>query len=119
MFADADLEDALDGVTFGVFFNNGECCVSQRPAAGRRTRIADDFLAAARGLRPGSYAWASPSTRATDVGAMIHDAHLAKVLGYVTGRGRSRAPRADRRRPGHRAELEARAASSSPPSSMP
>jgi acyl-CoA reductase-like NAD-dependent aldehyde dehydrogenase len=28
VFADADLEDAADGVAFGLCFNAGQCCVS-------------------------------------------------------------------------------------------
>ena len=28
VFADADLEDAADGVVFGICFNTGQCCVS-------------------------------------------------------------------------------------------
>src|SRR6202035_3786799 len=28
VFPDADLDDAIDGALFGIFFNNGECCRS-------------------------------------------------------------------------------------------
>jgi acyl-CoA reductase-like NAD-dependent aldehyde dehydrogenase len=28
VFADADLDAAVDGALMGVFFNNGECCIS-------------------------------------------------------------------------------------------
>jgi betaine-aldehyde dehydrogenase len=83
VFADADLEDALEGVTFGVFFNNGECCVSHARLLVQDS-IADEFLAElslrAQGLRVGQ-----PLDRDTDVGPMIHDGHLAKVLTHVTG----------------------------------
>jgi acyl-CoA reductase-like NAD-dependent aldehyde dehydrogenase len=81
VFGDADLEDALEGVTFGVFFNNGECCVSMARLLVQDT-IADEFLAgldaAARRLRVGQ-----PLDRATDIGAMINPGHMDKVLGYV------------------------------------
>jgi betaine-aldehyde dehydrogenase len=81
VFADADLDDAAEGVTFGVFFNNGECCVSQARLLVQDS-IADEFLArldvAARQLRVGQ-----PLDRATDVGAMIHPGHLGKVLDHV------------------------------------
>jgi betaine-aldehyde dehydrogenase len=83
VFADADLEDALEGVTFGVFFNNGECCVSHARLLVQDS-IADEFLAElslrAQALRVGQ-----PLDRDTDVGPMIHDGHLAKVLTHVTG----------------------------------
>ncbi|HSF26190.1 MAG TPA: aldehyde dehydrogenase family protein, partial [Actinomycetes bacterium] len=77
VFADADLEDAAEGVTFGVFFNNGECCVSQARLLVQDS-VADDFLAqlatAAGRLRVGQ-----PLDHATDVGAMIHPGHIEKV----------------------------------------
>jgi betaine-aldehyde dehydrogenase len=83
VFADADLDDALEGVTFGVFFNNGECCVSHARLLVQDS-IADEFLAElslrARALRVGQ-----PLERETDVGPMIHDGHLAKVLTHVGG----------------------------------
>lgn len=80
-FDDADLDDAIDGVLFGAYFNQGECCV-----AGSRLLvahgIADDFLARltdkAQRLRIGD-----PFDEATDVGPLIHRDHLDKVLTYV------------------------------------
>jgi acyl-CoA reductase-like NAD-dependent aldehyde dehydrogenase len=81
VFADADLEDAAEGVIFGVFFNNGECCVSAARLLVEDT-VADEFLerltAAARRLKVGQ-----PLDPATDVGAMIHAGHLGKVLGHI------------------------------------
>jgi acyl-CoA reductase-like NAD-dependent aldehyde dehydrogenase len=81
VFADADLEDAAEGVAFGVFFNNGECCVSHARLLVQDS-IADEFLAElarrAQALHVGQ-----PLERETDVGPMIHDEHLAKVLTYV------------------------------------
>lgn len=82
VFADADLADAAEGVVFGAYFNCGECCVSQSRLLVQET-IADEFVAqlsaAAARLKVGQ-----PLDAATDVGPMIHDAHLAKVLGYVS-----------------------------------
>jgi betaine-aldehyde dehydrogenase len=101
VFADADLEDAAEGVIFGGFFNNGECCVAQSRLL-VQADVADAFLAevAARAekLRVGQ-----PLDEATDVGALIHDRHLETVLGrveearrqggeVVTGGGRSTEP---------------------------
>ena len=81
VFADADLEDALEGVTFGAFFNNGECCVAQARLLVQDS-IADDFVAlldaAVRRLRVGQ-----PLDQSTDVGALINAPHLDKVLGHV------------------------------------
>ncbi len=90
VFADADLDDAAEGVTFGVFFNNGECCVSQARLLVQDS-VADEFLdrlaVAARRLRVGQ-----PLDRSTDVGAMIHAGHLDKVLGHVE-KGRAQGAR--------------------------
>lgn len=81
VFADADLEAAADGALMGVFFNNGECCVS-----GSRlfvqSSIADDFIAKviarSRKMKVGD-----PFDDDTDIGALIDHNHLAKVAGFV------------------------------------
>lgn len=81
VFADANLDDAAAGVLFGAYFNSGECCVSQSRLLVHDS-IAEEFTArlaaAAQALTVGS-----PLDEATDVGPMIHDGHLTKVLGYV------------------------------------
>ncbi|MCH1881997.1 aldehyde dehydrogenase family protein [Agrococcus sp. ARC_14] len=85
VFDDADLEDAIAGVTFGVTFNNGECCVSQARLI-VQDGIADELLAGVaermRQVRVGQ-----PLDEATDVGAMIHAQHREKVLDLVAGAG--------------------------------
>lgn len=81
VFADADLEDALAGVLFGGFFNNGECCVSQSRLLVQDS-VADEFLAELT-RRARDLVLGSPLDAATDVGPLIHDGHLSKVLGYV------------------------------------
>ena len=43
VFADADLEAALDAVVFGVYFNMGECCNSGSRLLVQRA-IAEDFV---------------------------------------------------------------------------
>jgi betaine-aldehyde dehydrogenase len=81
VFADADLDDAIDGALFAVFFNTGECCV-----AGSRLlvqdSIADAFVErlvdAAQRLRVGS-----PLEEGAQLGALIHERHAEKVLGYI------------------------------------
>jgi betaine-aldehyde dehydrogenase len=81
VFADADLEDAAEGVTFGVFFNNGECCVSQARLLVQDS-VADDFLTELN-VRTARVRLGQPLDDATDVGAMIHPGHLEAVLGHV------------------------------------
>lgn len=78
VFPDADLDDAAEGVTFGAYFNNGECCVSQARLLVHDS-VADDFLSElaqrAAALRIGQ-----PLAESTDIGAMIHEDHLNSVL---------------------------------------
>jgi acyl-CoA reductase-like NAD-dependent aldehyde dehydrogenase len=82
VFADADLDDAIDGALFAVFFNSGECCVSGSRLLVQDS-IADEFVerlvARTRELRVGP-----PSEEDADVGALIHEGHAEKVLGYIT-----------------------------------
>jgi acyl-CoA reductase-like NAD-dependent aldehyde dehydrogenase len=81
VFADADLDAAVDGALMGVFFNNGECCVS-----GSRlfvqSSIADEFVqrVAERSAR---LKVGNPFDEDTDIGAMIDEKHFEKVLGFV------------------------------------
>ncbi|WEK52455.1 MAG: aldehyde dehydrogenase family protein [Candidatus Kaistia colombiensis] len=83
VFADADLDAAIDGVLFGIFLNTGQCCVSGSRLLVQDT-IADDFMArlvqAAKKLKVGD-----PSDESTDIGTMIHADHMNKVLGYIRG----------------------------------
>ncbi|WP_326795014.1 5-carboxymethyl-2-hydroxymuconate semialdehyde dehydrogenase [Streptomyces sp. NBC_01808] len=81
VFADADLEAALDSVVFGVFSLNGERCtagsrvVVERPLYGEFTRRLAERAAKVRvGL---------PSDPATEVGALVHPEHYERVLNYV------------------------------------
>ncbi|GGM97317.1 5-carboxymethyl-2-hydroxymuconate semialdehyde dehydrogenase [Streptomyces fuscichromogenes] len=81
VFADADLEAALDSVVFGVFSLNGERCTAgsrvlvERPAYEEFTvRLAER----AAGVRVGL-----PADPATEVGALVHPEHYQRVLNYV------------------------------------
>ncbi|MBS1861520.1 MAG: aldehyde dehydrogenase family protein [Actinobacteria bacterium] len=81
VFADADLDDAVDGSLFSVFYNAGECCV-----AGTRLlveeAIADEFLdRLAR--RAGELTVGDPLADDAQVGALISPDHLEKVMSYV------------------------------------
>src|SRR5262249_54912674 len=81
VFADADLERALDAALFMVFSNNGERCT-----AGSRILVEQsaysDFAArfAAPARRP---AVGDPLDASTLIGPMISRAHLAKVRSYI------------------------------------
>jgi betaine-aldehyde dehydrogenase len=81
VFDDADLEAALDGVVFGVYFNMGECCNSGSRLLVQRT-IADEFIEMVT-ERSRTVPVGDPLDGETKVGAIVNEDQLAKILGYV------------------------------------
>ncbi|WP_380170495.1 5-carboxymethyl-2-hydroxymuconate semialdehyde dehydrogenase [Kineococcus sp. DHX-1] len=81
VFADADLEAALDSTLFGVFSLNGERCTAGSRILVQRS-IYDEFVeryaARARNIVVGD-----PHDPRTEVGALVHPEHYERVLGYV------------------------------------
>ena len=81
VFADADLEAALDATVFGVFSLNGERCTAGSRVLVQR-EIYDDFVAKfaqrAKNIRVGL-----PSDPKTEVGSLVHPTHFDKVMGYI------------------------------------
>jgi 5-carboxymethyl-2-hydroxymuconic-semialdehyde dehydrogenase len=81
VFADADLDRALDAAVFGVYSLNGERCTAGSRLLLERS-IHDAFVerlaARVRAIRVGD-----PSDPRTEVGPLIHPDHLERVLGYV------------------------------------
>ncbi|QXI30922.1 aldehyde dehydrogenase family protein [Pseudomonas vanderleydeniana] len=81
VFADADLDAALDGVLFGVILNQGEECV-----AGTRLLIeesvADEFVAKLV-ERAKKVVIGLPLDEKVQIGALIHGQHLESVLNYI------------------------------------
>jgi len=81
IFADADLDQAVATSIQSSFANQGEICLcGSRILVERKIhdRFVDQFVAATKKLRVGD-----PTDEATDVGALISDQHLQKVLGYI------------------------------------
>jgi len=81
IFADADLDDAISTSIRSSFWNQGEICLCGSRIFVERS-IHDEFVsrfaAAAKKLRIGD-----PLDDSTDVGALISEAHLQKVMGYI------------------------------------
>ena len=81
VFADANLDDAVDGVAFGLCFNAGQCCVS-----GSRliieASIAEDFkvklIEKLSKVKIGD-----PLDPDTQMGAIVTPKHCKKILGYI------------------------------------
>ena len=81
VFADADLERAVDGSLVNMFSNNGQICIAGSRVLVQRA-IADEFterfVARVRHLRVGD-----PLDPATEVGPLAYAAHRDRVLGYM------------------------------------
>ena len=82
VFADADLERALDAAVFMIFSNNGERCTAGSRILVQRqiySAFVARFVERARRLAVGD-----PLDEKTIVGPMISRAHLEKVRGYIS-----------------------------------
>jgi aminomuconate-semialdehyde/2-hydroxymuconate-6-semialdehyde dehydrogenase len=81
IFVDADLDDAIATSIRSSFWNQGEICLCGSRIFVERS-IHDEFVerlaAATKKLRIGN-----PLDDTTDVGALISEAHLRKVTGYI------------------------------------
>ncbi|MBL4768471.1 MAG: aldehyde dehydrogenase family protein [Rhodobacteraceae bacterium] len=81
VFADADLEDAADGVAFGIAFNTGQCCVSgsrlivERPIA---DKFADMIVEKFARIKVGD-----PLDENTQVGAITTTAQNKTIMDYI------------------------------------
>jgi aminomuconate-semialdehyde/2-hydroxymuconate-6-semialdehyde dehydrogenase len=81
VFADADLDEAVTTSIRSSFWNQGEICLCGSRIFVERSAydaFVERFVAATRKLRIGD-----PLDEATDVGALISEAHMKKVLGYI------------------------------------
>lgn len=86
VFADADLDDAADGIAFGLCFNAGQCCVSGSRliveagiAEAFKARVIDKLARVRLG---------DPLDPETQMGAIVSPQHYNKILGYIE-QGRS------------------------------
>jgi len=81
VFADADLDAAVDATVFGVFSLNGERCTAGSRVLVQRD-IYDEFVQryAKQAKR---VVVGYPHDPATEVGALVHPEHYEKVMSYV------------------------------------
>ena len=81
VFADADMEEAVEGCHFGLFFNQGQCC-----CAGSRlfveSKCYDEFVerSIARAKRR---TVGDPMDPNTEQGPQVDDVQFDKVMGYI------------------------------------
>jgi aldehyde dehydrogenase (NAD+) len=81
VFADADMDEAIEGAHFALFFNHGQCCT-----AGSRLfveeRCYDEFVersvAKAKNRVVGN-----PFDSSTDQGPQVDEAQMEKILSYI------------------------------------
>ncbi len=81
VFADANLEAAIDSTLFGVFSLNGERCTAGSRIVVERS-IYDEFVEK-YAERASKIVVGDPHDKATEVGALVHPEHYAKVMSYV------------------------------------
>ena len=81
VFADADMEQAVEGSHFALFFNQGQCC-----CAGSRTfveeKVYDEFVARST-ERAKRRKVGDPLDRITEQGPQVDQDQFSKVLNYV------------------------------------
>ncbi len=81
VFADADIDSAIEGSHFALFFNQGQCC-----CAGSRTfveeKIYDEFVerSAARAKKRSV---GDPFAPSTEQGPQVDDVQFGKVMSYI------------------------------------
>ena len=81
VFADADLDAAVNGVISGIFLSNGQTCVAGARLiveASLHDRLLERLVAVAESLRPGD-----PMDPDTEIGPLANRAHRDKVLAAI------------------------------------
>jgi len=81
VFADADMDEAIEGAHFALFFNQGQCC-----CAGSRLFVEekayDDFVAKSV-ARAKQRTVGDPFDPKTEQGPQVDDAQFEKVMSYI------------------------------------
>ena len=81
VFEDADLDEAVSGALLANFYSAGEVCTNGTRVFVHR-KIRDAFLAKLK-MRTEAMVVGDPLDPATQMGALISDAHMEKVLSYI------------------------------------
>ena len=81
IFADADIEQAVNGAMMGIFFNQGQvCCAGSRLFVAEE--IKDEFLGRLK-EKAGKIVVGDPMNTATHMGPQVSDEQLCRIKGYV------------------------------------
>ena len=111
VFADADLDAAVDGAILGLYLNQGQCC-----CAGSRLFVQEPIyekMVEKLASRVKDRKLGDPFDPATEQGPQVDKAQFEKILGYIE-KGKAQGPSASAAASG-----SARAATSSSPRSFP
>ena len=81
VFEDADLDEAVSGALLANFYSAGEVCTNGTRVFVHR-KICDEFLAKLK-MRTEAMVVGDPLDPATQMGALISEAHMEKVLSYI------------------------------------
>ena len=81
VFEDADLDEAVSGALLANFYSAGEVCTNGTRVFVHR-KVRDQFLAKLK-ARTEAMVVGDPLDPATQMGALISEAHMEKVLGYI------------------------------------
>lgn len=93
VFADADLDAAASAAAWGCFYNSGETCHASTRLLAERS-VVDQLIEKIRAVTEREITLAHPLDPSTQIGALIEDSHLGKVLGMVEAGMRDGATRA-------------------------
>ncbi|WP_417625603.1 aldehyde dehydrogenase family protein [Pararhodobacter aggregans] len=81
VFAEADLDAAVEGVVDAIWFNQGEvCCAGSRILV--QEQVAETFTARLK-ARMAKLRVGDPLDKSTDVGAVVHTTQLDRIRGLV------------------------------------
>ena len=81
VFAEADLDAAVEGVVDAIWFNQGEvCCAGSRILV--QEQVAESFTARLK-ARMAKLRVGDPLDKSTDIGAVVHGTQLDRIRGLV------------------------------------
>lgn len=81
VFADADLDQAVEKAVFGAFYNQGAVCSANSRLLVQKSvadRFVDELVERAAAMRPGN-----PLDPDSTLGALVDDAHAEHVIGFI------------------------------------
>lgn len=82
VFADADLDAAASAVAWGCFYNSGETCHASTRLIVERS-VQDALIAKIEAVTKSDIALAHPLEPSAQIGALIEEEHMNKVLGMI------------------------------------